>query len=228
MNTRLLYLATMRILDSAGQADPVFCHFVGWFQVHLMTTDLFLCGGEIMKHPILIACLVAMPLSAAFAEESGKTLASTLEVFVFPTEGQASDQQSKDEAECYNWAVSNTGSDPFELQKQSEEQQQQTEQQVAQAQSATQGAGAKGAVKGAAAGAIVGEIAGNDVGHSAAVGAAAGAVASRRRGRAASAQAQEQAKEQGATQQQASAEQVDYFNKAFSVCIEAKDYMVKF
>jgi len=180
-----------------------------------------------MKHRILITFLVAIPLSGAVAEESGKTFASTLEVYVFPTVGQASDQQSKDEAECYDWATNNTGSDPFELQNQSAQQQQQTEQQVAQAQSATQGAGAKGAVKGAAAGALIGEVTGGDAGDSAAIGAAAGAVASRRRGRAASAHAQEEAKQQGAAQQKATQEQVDNFKKAFSVCLEAKDYMIK-
>lgn len=181
-----------------------------------------------MKQLILILCMAAMPLSTAIAQEGGKTLASTLEVFVFPTEGQAADQQSKDEAECYSWAVSNTGSDPFDLQKQSEQQAQQTEQQMQQAQSATQGAGAKGAVRGAAAGALIGEITGGDAGDSAAIGAAAGAIASRRRSRAASQQAQQQAAAQGAAQQQATAEQVGNFKKAFSVCLEAKDYMVKY
>ena len=112
-----------------------------------------------MKYLTLITCLVAIPLSGAIAEEGGKTLASTLEVYVFPTDGQAADQQSKDEAECYSWAASNTGNDPFELQKESERQ---------------------------------------------------------------------QAKEQGAAQQQAIAEQIGNFKNAFGVCLEAKDYMVKF
>ncbi len=181
-----------------------------------------------MRLLIGISLLLALPFSSGIAQESGKSLATTLNVYVFPTDGQAADQQSKDEAECYGWATSNTGSDPFELQKQSAQQAQQTEQQVAQAQAATQGAGAKGAVKGAAAGALIGEVTGGDAGESAAYGAAAGAVASRRRGRAKSQQAQEQAKEQGAAQQQASAEQIDNFKKAFSVCLEAKEYMVKF
>ena len=52
--------------------------------------------------------------------------------------------------------------------------------------------------------------------------------AARRRSRAASQQAQQQAEEQGAAQQQATAEQVENFKNAFSVCLEAKDYMVKF
>ncbi len=181
-----------------------------------------------MRQLILITFLIALPFSNGVAQESAKTLASSLEVFVFPSAGQAADQQSKDESACYSWAASNTGSDPFELQKQSEQQAQQTEQQVAQAQSATQGAGAKGAVKGAAAGALIGEIYDGDSSQGAAYGAAAGAVAARRRSRAASQQAQQQAKEQGAAQQQATAEQVGNFKKAFSVCLEAKEYMVKY
>ena len=181
-----------------------------------------------MRQLILTTFLIALPFSNGIAQESGKTLASTPEVFVFPTEGQAADQQSTDEPECYSWAATNTGSDPFELQKQSEQQAQQTEQQVQQAKSATQGAGARGAVKGAAAGALIGEIANDDAGQGAAYGAAPGAISARRRSRAASQQAQQQAKEQGAAQQQATAEQIGNFKKAFSVCLEAKDYMVKY
>ena len=180
-----------------------------------------------MKRLVLITFLIALPFFNGVAQESGKSLASALEVYVFPAAGQAADQQSKDEAECYNWAASNTGTDPFELEKQSAQQAQQTEQQVAQAQAATQGAGVKGAAKGAAAGALIGEIYDGDSSQGAAYGAAAGAVASRRRSRAASQQAQQQAKEQGAAQQQATAEQVGNFKKAFSVCLEAKEYMVK-
>lgn len=181
-----------------------------------------------MRNLISFIFLVALPLSQSVAQEGTKSLASTLEIYVFPADGQEADQQSKDEAGCYTWAVGNTGSDPFELQKQSEQQHEQTEQQLAQAQSATQGAGAKGAVRGAAAGAVIGEVTGGDAGDSAAIGAAAGAVSARRRGRAASAQAQEQAKQQEAAQQHAIQEQADNFKKAFSVCLEAKEYLVKF
>ena len=181
-----------------------------------------------MRRLILITFLIALPFSSGIAQEPGKTLASTLDVFVFPTEAQAADQQSKDEAECYSWATSNTGSDPFELEKQSAQQARQTEQQVAQAKSATQGSAVKGAVRGAAAGAVIGEIADDDASQGAKYGAAAGAIAGRRRSRAASEQAQQQATEQGAAQQQATAEQVGNFKKAFSVCLDAKDYMVKY
>lgn len=128
-----------------------------------------------MNTRLLFNISAMIEMLTGIAQESGKTLASTLDVFVFPTEGQAADLQSIDEAECYSWAANNTGSDPFDLQKQSEQQAQQTEAQVQQAQNATQGAGA-----------------------------------------------------QGAAQQQATAEQIDNFKKAFSVCLEAKEYMVKY
>ena len=181
-----------------------------------------------MKRTIVILLLLALPFLSAFAEDSSKTLASTLDVFVFPTEGQDSSQQSKDEAECYSWAANNTGSDPFQLEKDNEQAQAQAEQQVEQTQSATQGAGARGAVKGAAAGALIGEVSGGDAGDSAAIGAATVAIASRRRARSANQQAEQQAEQQSATSQQATDEQIDNFKKAFSVCLEAHDYMVKY
>ncbi len=180
-----------------------------------------------MKYRILIACLIAMPFSGAAAEDGSKSLASTLEIYVFPAEGQSSEQQSKDEVECYNWAVSNTGSDPFELQKQDEAVTAQAEQQVAQTQAATQGGGGRSAVRGAAAGAIIGEVSGGDAGDSAAIGAAVGVISSRRRGRAANQQAQQQATAATEASHQATQEQTNNFKKAFSVCLEAKDYMVK-
>jgi hypothetical protein len=43
---------------------------------------------------------------------------------VFPAEGQEADQPSKAEAACYEWAVDDSGNDPFELQKQSQTAQQ--------------------------------------------------------------------------------------------------------
>ena len=157
-----------------------------------------------------------------------KSLSSTMEVYVFPTEGQNASQQSKDEAECYQWAVQNTGVDPFDLANQAEQQQQQAaaaQQEVAQA---GQGAGAKGALGGAAAGALIGEIASDDAGRGAAYGAAAGAIVARRRTRRAKAEASEQVEQQSQQAQKATAEQIENFKKAFSVCLEAKEYMVKF
>ena len=61
-----------------------------------------------------------------------KILAATINVYVFPTTGQNAAQQSTDEAACCTWAVQNTGSDPFALQKQSDPQKQQAQQATAQ------------------------------------------------------------------------------------------------
>lgn len=177
---------------------------------------------------LLVLCLALVPLAQAQDGPSGKTLASTLEVYVFPQKGQASDIQSQDEAYCYEWATDQTNSDPFALSKQSAEQAQQTEEAKAAAQEAGKGAGAQGAVRGAAAGAVIGEIADDDAGKGAAYGAAAGAIRGRRQARRAEEQATAQAEAQGEAMQEATAEQVENFKKAFGVCLEAKEYMVKY
>jgi len=188
-----------------------------------------------MKRVIAMIVLVALAApgitlgQSATAPPSGqKTLAPTMNVYAFPTKGQKPEQQSQDEAECYSFAVQNTGTDPFSLQKQSQQQAQQAEQAKQQAQQAGKGAGARGAVGGAAAGALIGEIASDDPGEGAAIGAAAGLIAGRRRARAAQQQATQQAEKQAQQTQAATAQQLDNFKKAFSVCLEAKSYMVKF
>lgn len=192
-------------------------------------------GETIMKRIVVAAALVALAVpelvpaqTTAVQPAGGKTLAATMNVYVFPTDGQDAGQQPKDESECYAWAVQNAGSDPFALQKQSQQQQQQTQQAKEQAKQAGAGAGAAGAVKGAAVGALIGEVADDDAGKGAAYGAAAGLAVSRRRARATQAQATTQAEAQGKQAQQATAEQMLNFKKAFSVCLEAKKYMVKY
>jgi hypothetical protein len=174
---------------------------------------------------IAAACSVGL---VGIVNAEGKSLSSTMEVYVFPTEGQDASQQSKDEAECYEWAVGNAGSDPFELAKQDEANQQQAQAEQQAAQQAGQGSGARGAVRGAAAGALIGEIANDDASEGAAWGAAAGAIRGRRMGRAAQAEAQQQASAQAEQREQATEEQLANFKKAFSVCLEAKNYMVKY
>lgn len=174
---------------------------------------------------------IAAATSAAHAQTAPageKSLASTLNVYVFPNAGQAAAQQSKDEGECYNWAVQNTGSDPFAVAKQQEAQQQQTAQQTEQAKQAGKGTGAKGALGGAAAGALIGEIASDDAGKGAAIGAGVGLVAGRAKSRRQKEEATAQAEQQGQAAAQASGAQIDNFKKAFSVCLEAKKYMVKY
>lgn len=187
-----------------------------------------------MKSRFLQLALLVLMATTAFGQQpvaqptGQKTLAATMEVYVFPTEGQAADVQSKHEAECYSWAVKNVGTDPFALAKQAEQQQQQGAQQKQAVASATKGAGAKGAIGGAAAGALIGEIASNDAGGGAAAGAAVGLVAARRRAKRGRQRAEQQIDAQTQQVQQATAEQIENFKKAFSVCLEAKDYLVKF
>jgi hypothetical protein len=155
---------------------------------------------------------------SASSGSAQKSVASTMNVYVFPNAGQSPSQQSQDEGACYQWAVQNTGTDPFQLAKQAEAQKQQAQQQAA----ASQGSGARGAARGAAAGALVGGMAG-DAGKGAAVGATAGAVSGRRRGK----QAQAQADQQTAQVQASATQQMDNFKKAFGGCLESKKYMVK-
>lgn len=188
-----------------------------------------------MRTQALLTLLASAGLTTAVAQQpapapasSQKSLAATLQVYVFPSAGQAPEQQSKDEGECYQWAVQNTGVDPFAAQKQAQAAQQQAAAQQQQVQQATQGAGAKGAVRGAAAGALIGEIASNDADKGAAYGAAAGVVAGRHRARKAEQQAAQQGQQQVQQAQAATAQQMDGFKKAFSACLEGKKYMVKF
>jgi len=158
-----------------------------------------------MKKIFITLIAIAVPV-AAYAQ--GQSLGATMDVFVFP--------------------VGNTGTDPFDLakQEQADEQQAQAEQQAAQ--QAGTGSGARGAVRGAAAGALIGEIANDDASEGAAWGAAAGAVRGRRQGRAAQQQAQEQAAAQAEQREGATEQQLANFKNAFSVCLEAKEYMVKY
>lgn len=184
-----------------------------------------------MREALLRVILLSLPLAFPFgglALAQSQSLGSTMDMFIFPAEGQDSSQQSKDEAACYEWAVGNTGVDPFSLAKQAEADQQQAQADMQAAEQAGRGAGASGAVRGAAAGALIGEIANDDASEGAAWGAAAGAVRGRRQGRAAQQQAQAQAAAQAEQREGATEQQLANFKNAFSVCLEAKEYMVKY
>lgn len=182
---------------------------------------------------LLGACLLstasfAQSPPAAPAPAAQKSLAATLNVYVFPSGGQSASQQSKDEGECYQWAVNNTGSDPFEVQKQEAAAQQQAKQKEQQIAEAGKGAGAKGAVGGAAAGALIGEIADDDAGKGAAYGAAAGVVAGRRKAKHEQQAATQQVQAQTQQAVQADEAKIANFKKAFSACLEGKKYTVKY
>ena len=182
--------------------------------------------------PLFAAAMVASIASAqtpppVSAPSGQKTLASTLNVYAFPSAGQTPSQQSIDETACYNWAVQNTGYDPFQIAKNTQATQQQAAQQQKQVQQSNVGAGAKGAVGGAAGGALIGAIAG-DAGKGAAIGAGVGFLGMKVRAREQEQQASQQANQQVQAATQTAAQQLDAFKKAFSVCLEAHQYLVKY
>lgn len=177
----------------------------------------------------IFSLLVALPVGSLHGQSGGqKTIAATLDIYVFPSKGQDATQQSEDEASCYQWAVTNSGSDPFAVQKQQAADAQQAQANQQQASQAGTGSGARGAVGGAAVGALVGEIASDDAGKGAAYGAALGLIRGRRRGAQQQQQAQQQVQAQTEQQQQLTQSQMDNFKKAFSACMEGKNYIAKY
>jgi hypothetical protein len=176
-----------------------------------------------------LACALTSTVLAqtpAVPAPASKSLAASAGLLAYPAKGQSADQQTKDEAECYNWAKTQSGYDPMSPPPPPTA----APAQPAQA-SGPSGARVRGAARGAAAGAIVGEVADNDADKGAAVGAAAGVVAGGRQARHQQAQQQEKAQEQAqASQAQAKAAQdalAGKFKSGMTVCLEAKGYTVK-
>jgi hypothetical protein len=184
-----------------------------------------------MKSTIISIFALTLAATAAHAQApaSGQhSLAGTLDIYVFPSKGQSATQQSEDEASCYQWAVSNTGSDPFAAQKQQAADAQQAQADQAAIAQAGAGAGARGAVGGAAAGALIGGLADGDVGKGAAWGAGIGMIASRRHAHREQAQASSEVASASQQAQQSTQAQIDNFKKAFSACMEGKNYIAKY
>ena len=150
-------------------------------------------------HLSAVVLAVAIALPAALAKQ-----------FVYPAKGQSAQQQEKDEAECYTWAVKQSGFDPAKAPPQ-----QQAAKPPTTATGTTPGAG----VRGAAGGAVVGAIAGD-----AGAGAAAGAVVARSQSRRQNTTAAEQQQQQ---QQAATTQQQAGFAKARAACLEGRGYTVK-
>jgi hypothetical protein len=179
---------------------------------------------------VILTATLSLPLVLAqTAPPSGqKTLAATVGVYVFPSSGQDSGQQSKDESDCYDWAVGNTGIDPFDVAKQSQQQQGQDQKAKEDAEKAGKGSGGKGALGGAAAGALIGGIAGGSATKGAAIGAGVGFLGGRHHKKKKKKAAEEAADDQAKSHRRHTQAEMDNFKKAFSVCLEAKDYRVKY
>lgn len=179
----------------------------------------------------LLAGICAGSMAAAALAQAppaqGKSLAASAGLFAYPAKGQKPEQQTLDEAECYNWAKQQSGYDPMSPPPASAQAQPAQPQQ----QSQPDGKRARGLLRGAAAGAIIGEAANDDAGQGAAIGATAGLLAAGRQSR----MAQAQQKQQAQAQQQASAEQAKAgqqelaasFKRGMTVCLEARGYAVK-
>ncbi len=176
---------------------------------------------------IVIGCCAA----SAVTLTQNATLAGSVGVIVFPAAGQDATQQSIDEAECYNWATDNTGSDPFQLTQQAAQQAASADQAMRQAEQAGQGAGGMAAAAGAVTGALVGSVFGSKGRKSTRRAAATGALVGGASGSARRSQAQSQATQSVASQsaaQQADIErQMTNFKNAFGACLEAKDYVAR-
>jgi hypothetical protein len=168
-----------------------------------------------MRHtckPVLVAAL-GLICGTAVAQ----SVSSSLGIVVYPSNNQAASQVAKDEGECHAWARQNTGIDPANPM---------AGVQVQQA-APPPGGGAsagRGAVRGAAAAGIIGNIADEDAGEYAAVGALIGSVRGAKARQAQQAQAQQQTQAQT---QAIAQERMGTFTKAFSACMEARNYTVR-
>ena len=131
------------------------------------------------------------------------------DLMIYPKGGQSPEQQEKDKFECYGWAKNESGFDPMAPP-------------TATAPPPQQQARQGGVLRGAARGAVIGEIVDDDWETGAKVGAAIGGMrrADQKRKEA---QAQQQWEQE---QQQIYAEKRNRYNRAYSVCLEARDYSV--
>lgn len=152
-----------------------------------------------------------MPLASIIAQST--SIASSLDIYVFPGENQTKEQQDVDEVTCFKWAKEQTGYDPMNP----------TKVQAAEVDKSADGSAVKGAARGAAAGAAIGAIAG-DTGDGAAIGAVVGGIRGRRAKRYGEKAEQQQVNSNAQAQQD---KMLDDYKRAFSVCMEAKGYTVK-
>jgi hypothetical protein len=156
----------------------------------------------------VIRSTVVMAVAAALAAGAVPAVAQQKPV-IYPAKGQSTEQQQKDDGECYVWAKNATGIDPVALNAA-----------PSPAPAPAKGQAAKGALRGAAGGALVGEVVDDNPGGGAAAGAVVGAARSAQKGKQAQAQHQSQAK---ASQQQA----MSTYYRGFGACMEGRGYVIK-
>jgi predicted lipid-binding transport protein (Tim44 family) len=144
-----------------------------------------------MKRANLVAMISVLTLSLAAASWAAHP-------YVYPAKGQTTEQQQKDQYECHEWAVQQTGFDPSQPVEQS------------MPRSGLLGGAARGAALGAVGGAI-----GGDAGKGAAIGAAVGGLATVMRDRRAN-----------EAQQQAYSSASASYDRAYGACLRGRGYTV--
>ena len=171
--------------------------------------------------PLFIALILLMYIDPSAAQDPvhADTVTTTpglsrgLGIYVFPSGNQDQQTQDADEMACYRWAVEQTGVDPLNPVKV----------EPGQVNRAPDGSAIAGAARGAAAGAAIGAIAG-DAGKGAAIGATAGAMRGNRARVVGNQMKQQQMNQAAAAQEKA---MLDNFKKAFTACMEGKEYTVR-
>jgi hypothetical protein len=177
-----------------------------------------------------LVLLATGPLTVAQepAATAPPSVSRDLGLHAYPARNQPADQQHKDEVDCYQWAVRDSGFDP--LAKVGEEPPPPASSEAPPNAPSTAATGAKGAVAGAATGAVVGAIAG-DAGKGAGIGAVTGLlggvlVAKHEQKEARKESGRQEARQQSATKSDTQ-QRLDGFKKAYGACMEAKAYVVK-
>jgi hypothetical protein len=189
---------------------------------------------------VLLTSFSLLPHSQALGQSQQGSAASpskSIGLFAYGKKSQSPEQQSKDENECFASAKQNTGIDPQAPPPQGKTAEQKAAEQKAAADNAPKkkGGRARGAARGAAGGAAIGAIADDEAGKGASAGAVAGTMRGGAQQRKANASAKQQAAQQTAqAQQQEEAqakaqhqEKIDTFKRAYTACMEARDYSVK-
>jgi hypothetical protein len=140
--------------------------------------------------------------------------AVSLGLVPYPAKKQSTEQQAKDDSECFDWAKQSTGIDPAAPPPQ-----------TAQAEEPrASGSRARGAVRGAAGGAVIGEIVDDKGGEGAAAGAVVGAARSHRKEEASREASKQQADTAAKSEQQS---RLDVFRKGYSACMDSRGYTIK-
>lgn len=166
-----------------------------------------------MKNIKLIIAIISISLGINELSAQNTGMASSLGMYIFPTNNQDAATQAADEAACFAWAKEQTGYDPLNPPTVT----------AAPVDKSADGTAVKRSAMGAAGGAAVGAIAG-DAGKGAAIGSVVGGVRGIRAKNSAE-NNQEQANQQAAADH--SAHLLNDFKKAFSVCMEGKGYTIK-